>query len=79
MFCIGYDADTGQKYYVDSNADTYTGAPYAEYGLLTPVKGPTTAREDNCTQNILHILHKILTLTVFKFYPDSAILQTDIR
>jgi hypothetical protein len=48
MICIGYDADTGCKSYVDTKeGGVYTGAPYAEYGILTLRKGPTTAREDN--------------------------------
>jgi len=48
MICIGYDADTGCKSYVDTKeGGIYTGAPYAEYGVLTPVKGRTTVREDN--------------------------------
>ncbi|KIM38342.1 hypothetical protein M413DRAFT_420462 [Hebeloma cylindrosporum] len=49
MVCTGYNADTGRKYYVDysSGGTTYVGAPYAEYGVLTPLKSETTAAQDN--------------------------------
>ena len=42
MTCTGYDADTGRKYYVDRNTGrSYVGAPYAEYGVLTPLRATT--------------------------------------
>jgi len=57
MFCIGYDADTGQKYYVDSKADTYTGAPGADYGVLTPTRGtpplPYVSTDDHETITVV--------------------------
>jgi hypothetical protein len=59
--CTGYDADTGRKYYADNKTSvTYVGAPYAEYGVLTPLKGQTTAREDNSMPVILHDCIKYL-------------------
>ena len=50
MTCTGYDADTGRKYYVDrSTGGSYVGAPYAEYGVLTPLSA-ATAKQDNGMQ-----------------------------
>jgi len=38
MKLTGYDADTGQRCYVDTKDNsTWVGAPYAEYGVLTKV------------------------------------------
>jgi len=48
MTCTGYDADTGRKYYVDhTSGGSYVGSPYADYGILTPLRSATTARQDN--------------------------------
>jgi len=69
MICIGYDADTGCKSYVDTKeGGIYIGAPYAEYGVLTLQKGPTTAREDNCTQ-IISVHLKKISLHCASFIP----------